>query len=293
MTAARTSLPSGLRRIPAGVIPALAFLVIFFVVPFVVLLYYSLLPTTAGRVTGGPSLDGYVRLLTQPFTHYLFGRTIGLAAVVTAVCVVLGYPVAYLYTRAQSRILRTAVLASVITPLLTSSLVLAFGWIVILGRQGVLNDLLIGMGVLKEPIGILFTLQAAFIGLVQVHLPFMIVPLIATLQAIPRDQEDAAADLGASRWSIFWRITLPQSLPGISAGASLVFVLAYTAFTVPTLLGGASLQIVSLYIWNNVRLLTWSTAAEVASLLLITSLAVIVALNAVTKRLSRWQHLQD
>jgi ABC-type spermidine/putrescine transport system permease subunit I len=280
-------------RFPVGVIPAVLFLVVFFLVPFAVLLYYSLLPSQAGRVTGGPSFAGYLRLLADPFTYYLFGRTLGLAAAVTAVCAILGYPVAFLYTRLSSRILRTAVLASVITPLLTSSLVLAFGWIVILGRQGVLNDFLIGIGVLKEPVSILFTLQAAFVGLVQVHLPFMIVPLIATLQAIPRDLEDAAADLGASRWAIFWRITLPQSLPGISAGASLVFVLAYTAFTVPTLLGGASLQIVSLYIWNNVRSLTWSTAAEVASLLLITSLAVIVALNTVTKRLSRWQHLQD
>jgi ABC-type spermidine/putrescine transport system permease subunit I len=279
-------------RLPFGVVPAVLFLLIFFAAPFVVLVYYSLLTVEQGNIVGGPSLDGYARLLTDPFTYYLFGRTIALSAGVTLLCLVFGFPVAYLYTRVRSRLAKTAILGSVITPLLTSSLVLAFGWIVILGRRGVLNDLLIGMGVIQEPLSILFTLQGVFIGMVQVHLPFMIVPLIATLQSISRDLDDSAVDLGATRWQVFWRITVPQSVPGIAAGTSLVFILSYTAFTIPTLMGGASLQIVSVYIWNNVRLLTWSTAAAVASLLLITSLIVIVGLNAYSRRLTRWQHLQ-
>lgn len=275
-----------------GVVPAVLFLFLFFIAPFVVLIWYSLLTVEQGNVIAGPSFDSYARLLTDPFTYYLFGRTIGLSAAVTLLCLVFGFPVAYLYTRLRSGPAKIAILGSVITPLLTSSLVLAFGWIVILGRRGFINDLLVSTGILHEPVSILFTLQAVFIGMVQVHLPFMIVPLMATLQAIPRDQGESAFDLGASRWQVFWRITVPQSMPGIAAGMSLVFVLSYTAFTIPTLMGGASLQIVSVYIWNNVRLLTWSTAAAVASLLLVTSLVVIVSLNALSRRLARWQHLQ-
>jgi ABC-type spermidine/putrescine transport system permease subunit I len=274
-----------------GTLPAVLFLLVFFSAPFLVLLYYSLLTVVQGRVVSGPSVETYARLLADPFTYYLFGRTIALSAGVTVLCLIFGYPVAYLYTRLRSRVARTLLLGSVITPLLTSSLVLAFGWIVILGRRGLVNELLVGSGVVEQPVSILFTLQAVFIGMVQVHLPFMIVPLIATLQGIPRSLEESAADLGASRWQTFWRITIPQTVPGIAAGMSLVFILAYTAFTIPTLMGGASLQIVSVYIWNSVRLLTWSTAAAFAALLLITSLAVIVTLNVVSRRLARWQHL--
>lgn len=283
---------SRLLRIPVGVLPAVLFLFIFFAAPFVVLIYYSLLTVTHGSVAGGPSMDVYLRLLGDPFTYYLFGRTIAMAAAVTVLCLVLGFPVAYLYTRIRSKLGKTAILGAVITPLLTSSLVLAFGWIVILGRFGIVNDVLVGSGLLKEPVRMLFTLQAVFIGMVQVHLPFMIVPLIATLESLPRDLEDSAADLGANRWQVFWSVTIPQSVAGVSAGISLVFILAYTAFTVPTLLGGASLQIVSVYIWNNVRILTWSTAAAVASLLLVTSMAAIIGFNALSRRLTRWQHLQ-
>jgi putative spermidine/putrescine transport system permease protein len=131
------------------------------------------------------------------------------------------------------------------------------------------------------------------IGLIQVHLPFMIVPLISTLQGLPRDLEDAAANLGATKWQTFWRVTIPQSIPSIAAGMSLVFVLTYTAFTVPTLMGGAAMQIVSVYIWNNVRLLTWDTAAAVASLLLLTSLIIITAFNALVRKLTPWQHISQ
>jgi ABC-type spermidine/putrescine transport system permease subunit I len=279
-------------RVPVGVVPAALFLLVFFVAPFVVLVYYSLLSVEQGNVVAGPSLEGYARLLSDPYAYYLFGRTIALSAAVTLLCLLFGYPVAYVYTRVRSRFAKTAILGSVVTPLLTSSLVLAFGWIVILGRRGFINDLLVGIGVLEQPVNILFTLQAVFIGMVQVHLPFMILPLIATLQAIPRDLDDSAVDLGATRWQVFWRITIPQSLPGIAAGTSLVFILSYTAFTIPTLMGGASLQIVSVYIWNNIRLLTWGTAAAYASLLLLTSLVVIVSLNALSRRLARWQYVQ-
>lgn len=275
-----------------GVAPATLFLVVFFVAPFLVLLYYSLLTIDQGNIIAGPSLDKYVELLTDPFYYYLFGRTIALSMLVTVLCVLFGYPVAYIYSKIKQPIIKTVILVIVSAPLLTSSLVLSFGWIVIMGKRGLINDFLISLGLIDEPIKILFTLRAVVIGLTQVMLPFMIVPLISTLQKLPQDLEDASADLGATRWQTFWLVTIPQSIPSIATGMSLVFVLTYTAFTVPTLTGGSAMQIVSVYIWNNVRQLTWDTAAAVSSLLLLTSLIIVTLFNFIVRRLTPWQHIR-
>jgi ABC-type spermidine/putrescine transport system permease subunit I len=265
---------------------------LFFIAPFIVLLYYSLLTIDQGNIIAGPSLDKYRQLLTDPFTYYLFGRTIAISILVTLLCVIFGFPVAYLHSKIKQPVLKTIILTIVSAPLLTSSLVLSFGWIVIFGRTGLLNELMLALGIVDEPIRILFTLRAVVIGLTQVMLPFMIVPLISTLNKLPRDLEDASADLGATRWQTFWQVTIPQSIPSIAAGMSLVFVLTYTAFTVPTLMGGSAMQIVSVYIWNNVRLLTWDTAAAVSSLLLLTSLIIITLFNIMVRRLTPWRHTQ-
>lgn len=275
-----------------GVYPAILFLLVFFVAPFVVLLYYSLLTIEQGNILAGPSLDEYVRLLSDPFTYYLFGRTIALSMLVTVLCVIFGFPVAYIYSKVRQPVLKTIILAIVSAPLLTSSLVLSFGWIVILGKRGMINDMLLSFGLIQEPLKILFTLNAVVIGLTQVMLPYMIVPLISTLQKLPQDLEDASADLGATKWQTFWRVTIPQSIPSIATGMSLVFVLSYTAFTVPSLTGGSAMQIVSVYIWNSVRLLTWDTAAAISSLLLLSSLLIIITFNAIVRRLTPWQHIR-
>lgn len=276
-----------------GIFPAVLFLLVFFVAPFLILLYYSLLTVQQGDIVGGPSLQRYAELLSDPFTYFLFGRTIGLSILVTLLTVVFGYPVAYLITKVQQPALKGAMMATVTAPLLTSGLVLSFGWIVILGKKGLMNDLMLNLGIINEPLGILFTLPAVFIGLTQVMLPFMIIPLISTIRGLPEDLEEAAVNLGATRWQTFWRITIPQSIPGIAAGMSLVFILTYTAFTVPTLMGGASMKIVSVYIWNSVRLLTWDTAAAMSSLLLLTSLIIVISFTYAVRRLTPWQYVQS
>ena len=273
-----------------GVTPAILFLLIFFAAPFVVLLYFSLLTIEQGDIVSGPTIQRYIELLSDPFTYYLFGRTIGLSFLVTALCVLFGYPVAYLHSKLKNPTLKTIILAIVSAPLLTSSLILTFGWIVILGKNGMVNNLLVTLNLIDEPLKILFTMSAVIIGLTQIHLPFMIVPLVSTLQNLPSDLEDAAADLGANKWQTFWRVTLPQSIPSITSGVTLVFVLAYTAFTVPSLMGGSAMQLVSVYIWNTVKILAWDTAAALSSILLLTSLIIISTINFVSRRLTVWQH---
>lgn len=276
-----------------GVSPVIIFLLVFFVAPFLVLLYYSLVPIDQGNIVGGPSLETYSRLLTDPFIYYLFGRTIGLSFLVTALCVLFGYPVAYLHSKIRQPLIKTILLVIVSAPLLTSSLVLSFGWIVILGKQGMVNALLLNLGLIDAPIKILFTTNAVIIALTQVMLPFMIVPLIASLQKLPQDLGDASADLGANKWQTFWHVTIPQSIPSIAAGMSLVFVLTFTAFTVPSLTGGSAMQIVSVYIWNNIRLLTWDTAAAISSLMLLVSLIIITIFNVIVQRMTPWKNVQN
>ena len=277
---------------PVGILPAIIFLLILFIAPFVTLVYYSLLTIQKGNIVGGPSFASYIKLLSDPFTYYLFGRTILLALLVVTFCLILGYPLAYVATRAKSPTLKIIIMICVAAPLLTSALVRTFGWIAILGKYGLLNGLFMTLGLTSKPISILFTMNAVMIGMVQIHLPFMIVPLLSTLTSLPSDLTDAAVDLGATQWQTFWRVTLPQSIPGISAGVSLVFILSFTSFTVPTLMGGEALQIVSIYIWDNVRNLTWSIAAAVSSLLLLSSLIIVTLFNLLFRRLAPWQHLQ-
>lgn len=272
-----------------GVSPAIIFLLLFFVAPFLVLLYFSLLTMQDGKVISGPSFARYVELLSDSYTYYLFGRTIALSVLVTLLCVLFGYPVAFIFSKIKQPVLKTIILVIVSAPLLTSSLVLSFGWIVILGKFGLANELLVALNIIENPLKILFTMNAVVIGLTQVHLPFMIVPLISTLQKLPQDMEDAAADLGATKWQTFWMVTLPQSVPSITSGMSLVFVLIYTAFTVPSLMGGSAMRIVSVYIWNNISMLNWDVAAALSSLLLLTSLIIVSGFNYVSRRMTAWQ----
>lgn len=281
-----------IKRFPLSIFPAVTFLFVLFIAPFITLIFYSLLTIEKGNIVSGPSLDSYIQLLGDPFTYYLFGRTIWLSLEVVLFCLLLGYPLAYAATRIKSPAIKSIIMVCIAAPLLTSSLVRTFGWIAILGKYGLMNEILTSLGIIERPISVLFTMRAVLIGMIQIHLPFMIVPLLSTLGSLSQDLNDAAVDLGANQWQSFWRITIPQSIPGISAGVSLVFILSFTSFTVPTLMGGEALQIVSTYIWNNVRNLTWDLAAATSSLLLLTSLIIVTIMNYIFRRLAPWQQIQ-
>lgn len=278
-------------KMPTGVIPAVAYLIIFLIVPFFVLVIYSFLTVDGGEIVGGLTLDVYRRLLTSPFTYHLFLRTFMLAATTTGIALILGYPVAYLYNRSSSTTAKIVILACVMAPFMTSQLVRTFGWMVILGRYGLMNNLLMDLGVIESPISVLYSMRGIYVGMIQVFLPFMVVPLISTLSAINIDPEHAARDLGASRWDAFWRVVVPQSVPGIAAGVSLTFILTYTAFTVPTLMGGGAVRIVSVFIWNNIDAMAWDTSAGYASLLLVSSLVILTLFNLFIWRIARWAYL--
>lgn len=277
--------------IPLPLLPATIFMVVLLVFPLIALLAYSVLEVDGAAVEGGFSLSTYSELLGSSYFWFLFARTFAIAVGVTALCLVIGYPIAYLIARSRGA-LRAAILIAVAAPLLTSALVRAFAWIVILGREGLVNNLLIGSGVREEPASLLFEVGTVVVGMTQFLLPFMVIPLISAIQDVPKESFEAARNLGAGFTRTFWSVMVPQTVPGIAAGVTLVFALAYSDFTIAVLLGGGAFNYVSIYVYDQMTaLLDWGQGAAVASLLLISSLITIIVLNVIVRRVTRWSRV--
>lgn len=276
--------------LPLAIVPATLFLALMLVVPLLLLFSFGFLEIERGVVSRAITLQVYRDILGDSFYRYVFVRTFVIALGVTALCLLFGYPIAYLYARVARR-WRVLILTSVFAPLLTSALARTFGWMVILGNEGAVNRALVASGLIERPVQFLSALSGVVIAMTQVLLPFMIVPLITALQSLPSALEESAANLGATRWQTFWWIVVPQSLPGIAAGVSLVFVLAFTEFTVSVLMGGGTFAVVSVYMFQAMTtLLDWSRGAAIASLLLACSTTVVTLFNLLVWRLTPWMH---
>ena len=276
------------QQFPLTLVPATLYLALMMLVPLLLLFSFGFLEIQRGVPTGQITFSAYREILTDPFYWFVFLRTFLIASTVTGLCLLLGYPIAYLYSLASKR-WKMVLLLCILAPLITSALVRTFGWIVILGNDGAVNNLLLQLGLLNEPIQFLYSLNGVLVGMTQILLPFMIVPLISALDSIPRALEEAAENLGATRWTTFWSITVPQSIPGIAAGVSLVFVLAYSEFTVSILMGGGTFAVVSVEIFQTMTtLLDWGRGAAVSSVLLVTSGLFITFFNWMIRIKTPW-----
>ena len=287
--------PALLRRVLHGrgiwpAVPALVFLLVFLVLPMVTLLAFGFLTIERGRIQGDSfTLVHLQRALTDDLVWRLMWRSFWVAAVSSLLCLLLAYPLAYLFAETKG-IWRTLILVAVISPLLTSALVRAYAWIVILGgRRGMLNQALLGLGVIDQPLRILNTDWAVLIGMTQIHLPFMVLPLLAVLAERDRRLEEASLNLGASRTGTFFRVTVPMSVPAIFAGLALVFAISYTNFIVPQLLGGGAYSTLAVQVYEQtVVVLDWTRGAVLATILLSTCFAFVLAIVAFGNRLARW-----
>jgi len=269
-------------------LPAVAFTVFMIGLPVLFLFALGFLQIQRGSFTGKFSAQGYTSVVSDPFYAQVFLRTLLIASGVTLLCLIIGYPIAFFFYRSRGR-WKGAILLAVLAPLLTSTLVRTFGWMVILGRQGAVNQALLALRLIDNPIEFLFTLKAVVIGMTQVLLPYMVLPLMASLETLPPTLEEAAVNLGASQWQVFWRIIIPQTIPGISSGISLVFILAFSEFPVPALLGGATFKILPVYIYQTMAtLLDWSRGAALASILLFGSGLVIFLIQRFFNKITPW-----
>jgi putative spermidine/putrescine transport system permease protein len=253
------------------VLPASLFLGMYFVVPLGMLFWWSV------RVPGvsGLTLVNFQRLLTDAFFFETLWLSVRLSLEVTVVTLVLGFPLAYLYTR-LGPLWRVSILFITLLPLLTSAVVRSFAWIVILGKLGLVNAALMGSGLVDQPVKLLFTLDGVRIAMAQVQLPFMLLPLINAMEQLDPSLERAAVSLGASQARAFFRITVPLSAPGVVAGAILSFALTISAFITPAMVGGGSFTVMPTLIYQSaIVTLDWATASTTAIILLVVALLVV------------------
>jgi putative spermidine/putrescine transport system permease protein len=261
-------------------LPATLFLAVYFFAPLVMLFWWSVRAPEGGGLT----LANFQSLLTDPFFFQTLWLSLRLSFEVTAITLVLGFPLAYLYRNVGSAA-RLAILFVTLLPLLTSAVVRSFGWIVLLGKQGLINQGLMAAGLTDAPIRLLFTVDGVRMALAQVQLPFMLLPLINALEQLDPSLEPAAVSLGASRFQAVMRVTLPLAMPGVVAGAILNFALTISAFITPAMVGGGSFIVMPTLVYQSaIVTLQWSKAATTALILLVVAMTVVWAGTAVARR---------
>ena len=268
---ARTATPWLLIAVPAAV------LLVFFVLPNALLLSASFLKTEAQQLTNQPTLDNYKFLLTRPLYLEVMLRTLVVGLCVGALDVLLGFPLAYFLVRTKSR-WKGLLIALSLAPLLASVIVRTYGWYIILNRFGVVNDALLGLGVMAERIAFMPSTGAIVVGLAHALLPYAVLTIMGSLGGINPNLEKAAMSLGANRTRTFLSVVLPLSIPGVVGGFILVFSIAISAYATPAILGGPATQVAATAIYNfMINLLDWSAGAALAVILIVSSLLLLYA----------------
>lgn len=256
-------------------LPAAAVLVCFFVLPLASAFLASLHPyhPMVGVDPDTFTMANY-RELGDAYHLQVLLRTVRISAVVTLACLLAGYPVAYFCSTLPPRA-RALVILAYLSPWLVSVVVKAYGWMVLLAENGVVNQALLATGLVSEPISFLYSEFAIALGLTHVYLVFVVLPVFTSLVAIDPRLLQAARNLGAGRLDVFRRVVLPLSLPGVLAGTLLVFTLTMAAFATPALLGGGRVKVASYLAYEQaLHLLNWPLAAAIGFLLLLVTAVV-------------------
>lgn len=260
-------------------IPGLSILILFLFIP----LMHTIGATFIGE--GGFNFDQYISFFKDEYYIQIFKRTLKISLITSIVSVVLGMPVSYYISRSNKNI-RGIMIACTVFPLLTNSVVRSFAWMNILGKNGVVNTMLMNMNIISKPLNILYTEFAIIIGTVYLFLPLMIVSLVGVMENIEDDLLEAAESLGASRLIAFFKIVFPLSVPGLIVGSVLVFTGSLTAYTTPQLLGGNTNMVLSTLVYQKAMTLgDWTGASVVATIMIITTLTVIFTINKLSSKL--------
>jgi putative spermidine/putrescine transport system permease protein len=264
------------RRYLLVLLPALLVLLVLFVYPLFGIL-------TRSVYKGGYTLESYRQLVRVPVYLTVIGLTFRTAAIVTLVCLLLGYPLAYLLAHARPRLARLGLIV-VVLPFFTSIIVRTYAWMVLLGRNGIVNQYLIAFGLTEAPLPLLYNQTGVLVGMSYVLLPFMVLTAYSVMRGIDRELVRAAHSLGASRFQAFRRVFLPLSLPGIAGGTLLVFILSLGFFITPALMGGPSDVMIAMLIEREVEFtLNWSFASALAVILLALTLVGFALYNRVVR----------
>ena len=256
------------------VLPAAVLLGAFFVVPYLYLLYMSFMTHTTGAAyVRDFTLENYSETLRDPFNWRIIWQTLRFGFVTTAITLVLAYPLAYHMARASSRV-KGLLMILVLSPLLVGIVIRSYGWMILLADNGLVNQLADTLGI--GPFALMYNRTGVMIGLIHIYLPFMVLSLLGSVQAIDPDYERAARSLGANGWQTFWRVTWPLSLPGVASGTVLVFVLTVSAYVIPSLLGGHRVITVPLLVVQTVQqIFHWPLGSALAIVFFVITIAIV------------------
>ncbi|WIV12227.1 ABC transporter permease [Proteiniborus sp. MB09-C3] len=260
--------------------PGFLFLLIFAVFPLIMLISGSF--TSEGGIT----LSRYIDFFTDSYYTTILLRTLKLSLISTLVAAALGFPTAY-YISKTSINRRGLYIALAVFPMLTSPVVRSFSWMVILGKYGIVNNVLTKIGIIKEPLSLLYNEFSIVVGFVYLFMPLMILSLVGVLENIDKDLVMAAESLGATRFKAFMKVIFPLSVPGLIVGSVLVFTGSLTAYTTPQLLGGTKSRVLATVIYQNaMTLFNWDTAAVVATVMIVVTILVSGIINSFARKLN-------
>jgi putative spermidine/putrescine transport system permease protein len=229
------------------------------------------------------TVENYVRFFTDPFYTNIFFTTLRVALICTAICLLLGFPLAYVLARTETRF-KNVLIMLIVLPLFVGNAVRAAGWMTLFGPKGFLNVTLMKIGIISEPLQIMFTEGAVIVGIIAVNLPYMVLTLQSVIEGIPRNVEEAAFSLGAGPLAMFRRVLWPLALPGIIAGTILTFILGMNAYATPVLLGGPKFKMMGPLVYGQFQLNNWPFGAAVAFILMTTTLLITIAVNVFLQR---------
>ncbi|MBW2056702.1 MAG: ABC transporter permease [Deltaproteobacteria bacterium] len=256
--------------------PLFILLGVFYLYPLVTLFPESILKN--GHITW----EHYRHFFREPLYTYILLRTVRVAVVVTVICFLLGYPIAYFLAGLKSQKTANLMMICVLLPFFTSILVRSYAWIVLLQTKGILNRFLISIGLIERPLNLLYTEFAVLLGMVHILLPFMILPVYSVLKNIDRNLLRAARNLGANAVKAFALVTFPLSLPGVGAGVMFVFILSLGFYITPALLGGPKTLMITTLIDQQInRLINWDFAGAIVVVLLVTTILMILIFDKI------------
>lgn len=262
-------------------VPLAVLFALFFIAPLGLLVSISF--QTERQMTGALGLGQYAAFLTDDLNLAVLRDTLLVGVKATVLCLLFGYPLAWLCTRVSAR-WQAALIFLIVLPIVTSVVVRTFAWIVILGRRGILNEAILALGLSAQPLRLLFSETGVVIVLAQVQMPLMVLPLITAIQRIDPNLESASQALGAGAWRTFFKVTLPLSLPGIIAGTILTYTACVTAFVTQSLIGGSRLLYMPMMIFQQAMdLQNWPFAAAVSVIFMASVLLIVALLIALSR----------
>lgn len=262
------------------ILPGCLFLAVFMLIPL-----FSLIFKTFFDENGAFSLVNYFELVKSTYFQQVFWRSIRLSLISTVICAVLGFPTAYYISKYSKN--KGVLMALAVFPMFTSPVIRSFSWMVILGKKGAINLLLMDLGLINKPISLLYNEFSMVVGFIQLFLPTMILSLIGVMDNISEDLNLAAGNLGASRAATFRHVILPLSIPGLVTGSVLVFTGCLTAYTTPQLLGGTDTRVLSTMIYQQAMSLgDWTQASVVAVVMIVITIVISNGINYISRKLN-------